>query len=221
MRIVFRLDPELSGNVDKAELLRKVILSSGLHYARAKQQPRVPRIAYGPSLKRGQRALREYADIYLLTSVPAEEVRAKLEACKPEGLTLLQVSRVPYALAGVAQLASTAVYRVEGNFEDFSPQQTLENYVSSARLEVTCRAANGMCLTKDIKPFVLNAVTLSPQQIELTITRVGEKWISPLEVIYGWLGVENAPAEGMADERFLITRQGLYWQDSQQNLHLI
>ncbi len=222
MRIVFHLAAHAPGRADIVGTLRNMILQSGLPYARAKQQGNVPRLAYGPSVKKGQLAAREYVDIYLFTSVRAAQVRARLEACKPQGLTFLQMQRIPFALAGVQQLASVAVYEVQGDLASYAPQQTLENYISSSRVEVTRQAANGLRLTTDLKPFVRGARTLSATRVEVTLNRVEDRWASPLEVIYAWLGEVVPPqSENAADACFTIIRQGLYWQDSQNNLHLI
>ncbi len=197
-----------------------MIVKSRLAYARAKQNPSAPRIVYGPGVKRGQFATREYVDIYLFASVNAQKVRAKLAAAAPQGMTILEATRIPFTLAGVQQLVSVVEYEVQGDFASYHPQQTLENYVSSARLEVTQRAANGVTFTRDIKPFVRRAQTLGPQRVVLTLNRVEEKWMNPLEVISAWLQIDQ-PSEEEAGERFTVIRQGLYWQDSQGNLTLI
>ncbi len=221
MRIVFHLAADAPGRADTVGMLRTWILKSGLPFARAKQNPKAPRIAYGPGIKRGQFAAREYADIYLFTSVRASKARARLESCKPQGLTVLEAKRIPFALAGVQQLASVAVYEVQGDFASYHPQQTLENYVASSRLEVTRTAPNGLRLATDIKPFVRSARMLDDTRIELTLNRVDERWIGPLELIRAWLGEDFPAGDDAADARFTIIRQGLYWVDSQDTLHLI
>ena len=199
-----------------------MIRKSRLPFARSKQNPKVPRIAYGPSVKRGQFATREYVDIYLFTSVSAQEARTRLEACKPQGFTFLDCQRIPFTLAGVQQLASVAEYEVQGDFTSYAPKQTLENYVSSSRLEITRPAPNGLRLTVDVKPFVREVCMLSKTCAKLTLNRVDERWLSPLELIGAWLGKETDPAgENAEQERFTIIRKGLYWQDGQNNLHLI
>ena len=222
MRIVFHLAPDAPGREDIVGLLRTLVQKSGLPFARAKQNPKAPRIAYGPGIKRGQFAAREYADLYLFTSVSAAKARARLEACKPQGFTFLDCKRIPFALAGVQQLASVVVYEVQGDFASYAPKQTLENYVASPRLEVIRTAPNGLRLTTDIKPFVRQANMLDATRAELTLNRVDERWLSPLEVIEAWLGPDKFPtAQNAADECFTIIRQGLYWADSAGNLHLI
>lgn len=220
MRIVFHLSADAPGRADLVGTLRHMVVKSGLAYARAKQNPGAPRISYGPSVKRGQFATREYVDIYLFSSVNAQKVRAKLEAAKPQGMTILDATRIPFTLAGVQQLASVVAYEVKGDFVSYHPQQTLENYVSCARLEVTQQAENGVTLTRDIKPFVRSVQTVDPGRIELLLNRVEEKWMNPLEVICAWLQIPM-PSEEEAGERFTVIRQGLYWQDSQGNLTLI
>ena len=221
MRIVFRLAADAPGRADIVGTLRHMIMTSGLPFARAKQNPNVPRIAYGPSVKRGQFAAREYVDIYLFSSVSASKAQAQLVACQPQGFTILDAQRVPFTLAGVQQLADVAAYEVNGDFASYAPKQTFENYISAPRLEVTQQAENGMSFTRDIKPFVHSAQTLGPDKVLLKLRRVAEKWINPLEVICAWLGIEVPVGEEETGERFIITRQGLYWTDSENNLHLI
>ena len=221
MRIVFHLTADAPGRADIVGTLRTWVLKSGLPFARAKQNPKAPRIAYGPGIKRGQFAVREYVELYFFTSVSAQKVCTRLESCKPQGLTILDAKRVPFALLGVQQLASVVVYEVQGDFASYHPQQTLENYVASPRLEVTRTAPNGLHLTTDIKPFVRSVRLLDATRVELTLNRVDERWISPLELISAWLGKDFSTGENTAEARFVIIRQGLYWQDSQKNLHLI
>ncbi len=221
MRVVFHVAASVA-EADRVELLRNMIRTSGLVFAGAKQNRKEPRIAYGPGVKRGQFAQREYVDIYLFKSVSAIEAKTRLDAVKPQGVTILEVERVPYSLAGVQQLASVAAYEISGDFGTYVPKQTIENYVSSAQLTVTQQAPNGICLTKDIKLFVRGARTLAADKVELVLNRVGDKWINPCEVLQAWLGIEQYLAsEEAAEERFRIIRKGLYWIDSQSNLHLI
>ena len=221
MRIVFHLAADAPGRADVVGMLRTWILKSGLPFARAKQNPKAPRIAYGPGIKRGQFATREYAELYLFTSVSAQKARTRLESCKPQGLTLLDAKRVPFALAGVQQLASVVAYEVQGDFASYHPTQTLENYVASPRLEVTRTAPGGLRMTTDLKPFVRSARLADATHVQLMLNRVDERWISPLELISAWLGEDFSTSEDTADARFTIIRQGLYWQDSQDSLHLI
>ena len=220
MRIVFRWDESAPQRQDSLGALREIVLASGLPFAHAKQNPHVARLVYGPSVKRGELAAREYADIYLLSSVSSEQVRTALAQHSLPGFTLLEVQRVPYTLAGVQQLASAVKYQAEGDFS--SAPQTLENYVAAARLESVYRAANGMSLLRDMKPYVVSAKTVGPQRIEFLLRSIKEKWMNPLDLLYGWLGIEKSSLEAdKTDERFKIIRQGLYWQDSQNVLHLI
>ena len=58
MRIVFHLAPDAPGRADLVETLRTMIQKSRLPFARAKQNHTLPRIAYGPGIKRGQFAAR-------------------------------------------------------------------------------------------------------------------------------------------------------------------
>ena len=207
---------------DMLSAVRNMILHSGLDYMPAKINARWPRLSYGPLVGRGQTAQREYIDIYLKTSVSAQEVRNCLEQSKPQGMSIVEVRRVPYALAGVQQLATAAVYTVEGDFSAYSAQQTIENWAAKTQLEAVQQAPNGMRITENIRPFVRQVRTLGEQKVELTLSPVAEKWINPLVCIYTWLGIViTCPFAELADERFNIIREGLYWQDSAGDLHLI
>ncbi len=219
MRIVFQLDACAPARTDVTGALRQMVQESGLPYARAKQNPHAPRLNYGPSLKKGQRAVREYADIYLLESAGAEQVRRQLERSKPQGLALLEVYRVPYTFPAVQQLATVGKFTAQGDFSAYFPRQTFENYVACAQVEVVRQAANGMTLITDIKPFVVAGRTVSPQCIEMTLTSVADKWLNPLEAVCGWLDIPLQEDVSACD--FAITRQGLYWKDSAGELHLI
>lgn len=222
MRIVFSVSENSSKRQDTLNALRTMILHSGLDYMPAKVNARWPRLSYGPLLGRGQKARREYIDIYLKTSVSAEYAREQLEKSKPQGLNLLDVKRVPYALASVQQLAQAAIYVIKGDFAGYTPKQTIEKWATAARLEIVQQANNGMRVTTDIRPFVRSARSRGESQVELMLLPVKEKWINPLVCVYAWLGIEiSSPLAELMDERFEIIREGLYWQDSAGNLHLI
>ena len=222
MRIVFNMSENGPKRQDTLNIVRNMILHSGLNYMPAKVNAHWPRLSYGPSVGRGQIARREYIDIYLKTSVSAEYVREQLEKSKPKGMVLLDVKRVPYSLASVQQLACAAIYVVEGDFATYAPKQTIEKWAAAARLEVVEQASNGMRLTTDIRPFVRSARCNGEKQMELTLLPVEGKWINPLVCIYAWLEMEIlGPLTELTDEHFNVIREGLYWQDSAGNLHLI
>lgn len=222
MRVVFSVSENVSKQQDTFNAVRNTILHSGLDYMPAKVNARWPRLSSGPGVGRGQEAKREYIDIYLKTSVPVEQVREQLNKSKPQGMTILDVKRVPYALASVQQLSAAAVWIIEGDFAAFDPAQTIEKWMATGRMDAVQRASNGMRFTMDICPFVYRARALRENQIELTLLSVAQKWINPLVCIYAWLGMEiPCPPADLTDERFKVIREGLYWQDSAGDLHLI
>lgn len=221
MRVVFCVAKEKS-NQNTLDAVRKMILQSGLDYIPAKVNAHWPRLSYGPSIGRGQIAQREYIDIYLKTLVPVQTVQACLEHGRPQGITLLEVKRVPYSLASVPQLAAAAVYVVEGDFSANSTKNSLEDPAVCTRWEVVQQAHNGMRFTIDVSSFVRKARLLAPDRLELTLVPVSQKWPNPLLCIYAWLGIQiDGVLEDLTDERFKIIREGLYWQDSVGDLHLI
>lgn len=221
MRIVLRVDKNAKRkNIFYA--VRSMVLASGLPYEPAKVNKSWPRLVYGPSCALSRYAEREYLDIYLKESVPAEQVRQCLERSKPTEITLLEVSRVPYAMPAVADLTAAVRYRAEGDFSSLGAVQTLENYFSADRVEIVRRAENGLTLTFDAKPVVLEAQTETASVLHLTLAGKNGKWLNPYVVIGSWLGL-TIP---MPDDSFTIAgiemvREGLYWQDSLGALHLI
>ncbi len=222
MRIVFSVSEKGPKRKDTFHAVRNMVLRSGLDYMPAKVNAHWPRLSCGPSVGSGQAAKRDYIDIYLKTSVSVARVREQLDQSKPQGITILDVKRVPYALASVQQLAMAAVWTIEGDFAAYAAAQTIEKWAAAKQLDVVQQADNGMRFTTDIRPYVHQARTLAADRVELTLLCKEQKWINPLVCIYAWLGIDIlGPLAELTDERFKIIREGLYWQDSAGNLHLI
>jgi radical SAM-linked protein len=222
MRIVFRFvqdkrEPNLVFNA-----VRKMILASGLPFEPAKVNKKWPRFSYGPALPKDICAWREYVDVYLVSFVPADEVKRKLEEVKPPLLEIIEVQRVPYALPSVQNLVAAVQYRVKGNFASFTLEQTVENYFSATRVEVVYRSANGCTLVVDARPYILQARMLSAEEMQLLLCCVNGKWFPPQELVASYLGIEIPRGqEAFTVDGFSFIREGLYWKDSQGLLHLI
>ena len=222
MRIVFICAEKSPARLNTFNAVRSMVLASGLPYEPAKVNKNWPRLAYGPAPSMGVRAEREYLDIYLLSVVPAEQVRSSLEQAKPQGLTLLDVQRVPYALPSVQNLAAAAVYRVEGNFDLFAPDMTAEDFFNAARVDITCRADNGLALVQNAKPYIWKAQTVSNRAVRLTLLNVQGKWERPQTLIAAWLGIDiPAQDEAFTVEGFTFIRESFLWQDSEGEFHPI
>lgn len=222
MRIVFTCAEKSPARLNTFNAVRSMVLASGLPYEPAKVNKNWPRLAYGPAPSMGVRAEREYLDIYLLSAVPAEQVRSSLEQAKPQGLTLLDVQRVPYALPSVQNLAAAAVYRVEGNFGLFAPDMTAEDFFNAARVDITRWADNGLALVQNAKPYIWKAQTVSNRAVRLTLLNVQGKWERPQTLIAAWLGVDiPAQDEAFTVEGFIFIRESFLWQDSEGEFHPI
>lgn len=222
MRIVLRGPEKGSGHTNVFNAIRNMVLASGLAFEPAKINKNWPRLAYGPAPAFGQRAEREYADIYLTQPVPVRQVQEALEKALPAGMELISVERVPYALASVQNLAAAARYRVEGNFALYGPEKTPEEFFNAPRIEIVRRAENGLTMTENIKPYVAGGQTLSPRAIRLTMQSVEGKWIKPQTAVAAWLGLDvPLQDELFTVEGFTFIREGLFWQDTQGELHLI
>ena len=221
MRIVFRWNDGETEHPHALRGIKRMVLDSGLPYEPSKFVQSLPRLAYGPALAKGQRAEREYLDIYLREHCSEEEVCRCLQQAAPAGLDLLQVKRVPYPLPSVQNLAAAARYRVKGNFGLLAPSgRKIEEWAGKGNLFVIQRAENGMVYQKEITPFVLEAKTLSPDEVSLTLACVNGKWITPQWVIAAWLGKDLSTQEdAFAEDEIIFIRECFCWEDSQGELH--
>lgn len=222
MRIVFRIVKKTGGTINVFNVVRKMVLASGLPFEPAKVNANWPRLSYGPAPAQGQRAGREYLDIYLQNKVAADEVRAALEKVAPQGIEIVSVTRVPYPLPSVQNLAAAARYRLQGDFTSLENGRKLEDFVNAARVEVTRRAVNGLACVTDAKPYIVSAETTAPDEAVLTLACVQGKWVKPEWIVAAWLGIEiPAEDEGFSVDGITVTRECLLWQDSQGLFHPI
>ncbi len=202
-------------------VLRDMILSSGLPYEPAKINKNWPRLAYGPVLGYGQTSLSERADLYFSAPVKEAEVQARLTASAPDGVCVLRVRRVPYALPSVSQLAEVVQYRAEGDFSVYTPTCTAEAFFSSAPIYITVQAANGMMLQRDIKSFIVSVKQTQPNQVSLLLQKRAEQWVKPEEVLAAWLQVPVPMQATFALPGIKFIREELYWRDQAGTLHVI
>ena len=222
MRIVFRIVKKTAETKNVFNAVRKMVLSSGLPFEPAKVNANWPRLSYGPAPALGQRAEREYLDIYLQNRVAADEVRAALAKAAPNGLEIVSVRRVPYPLPSVQNLAAAARYRLQGDFTALENGRKLEDFVRQARVEVTLRAVNGLSCVTDVKPFIVSAETAAPDEAVLTLACVQGKWVKPEWILAAWLGLEvPAGEEAFSVDGVTVTRECLLWQDSEGLFHPI
>ena len=223
MRIVFCFSEKAKQGTNCFNAVRKMILTSGLPYEPAQVNANWPRFAYGPALANGQQAEREYVDIYLRERRSEAEVRAALQQVAPEGFNLLQVARVPYPLPSVQNLAAAVRYRVKGDFSPYiSSGRKIEIWAGEDALPVPWPAKDGTVCRKTLKQVLLEAGTVSAEEVAFTLAVVKGKWIPPQWLVATWLG-QKIPVESEAwvAQGFVFIRQGFYWQDSQGELHLI
>lgn len=220
MRIVFCWKEEHPHTLNA---IQKMVLASGLPYEPNKFKKGQPRLVYGPAPAKGQRAEREYVDIYLLELRNADEVRQALLKTAPKGFEMLQVTRVPYPLPSVQNLAVAVRYRVKGDFSPFvSLGRKLEDWNHMSNLTVTLRNEIGVACQRDITAGFLAARVTAPDEVELTLAPINGRWQAPQWFIAAWLGQEiPVPADDFAVEGLVFIREGFYWQDSQGELHLI
>ncbi len=220
MRVVFTV----AGPWDHKRIfaaMRQAVLGSKLSFEPAKVNKNWPRLAYGPVLGYGQYSLGEYADIYLSAPAKEADVQAALTRAAPQGLHIIRVQRVPYALPSVSNLAQVCRYGVEGDFSVYRPQQPAEVFFKGKHIYVTVSAPNGMTVQHDVRPFVVSVTQPRPDRLELLLQKCADKTAKPEYVIAAWLGIA-VPAEAeFAIERLKFIREALYWRDAAQELHAI
>lgn len=223
MRIVFRWTDNQAEHSHALRGIKKMVLDSGLPYEPSKFVTSQPRLAYGPAPAKGQRAEREYLDIYLLERRSEEEVRAALLQTAPSGFEILQLTRVPYPLPSVQNLMAAIRYRVKGDFSAYiSSGRKLEDWNGMSQLAVTVQALNGITYEKNLTDGLLASRVLGPQEIELTLVPISGQWIRPQWFMAAWLDIPvPAQDENFTVEGFDFIRQELCWRDTQGVYHTI
>ena len=221
MRIVFRVGNLSAKDQPVFNAVRSMVLASELPVEPAKVNKNWPRLSYGPHVSLGQYAEREYLDIYLQEPIPAADVKQRLEAVAPKGVHILAVERVPYPLPSVQNLAAAARYLVQGDFSRFNaPGRKWGTFVSAEKILITRRAENGMVVTLDAAPYLVDSSMRAPNEILCTLQRVQDKWVRPEWLIAAWLGIEIPLQEdAFTLDGISVTRQCLLWRDSQGELH--
>ena len=221
MRIVLRWDVVKAETQNSFNAVRKMVLASGLPVEPAKVNKNWPRLSYGPAPAQGQRAEREYLDIYLREPICAADVRQRLQTVAPNGLEFVSIQRVPYSLPSVQNLAAAARYLVQGDFSRFTvPGREWETFISADKILITRRAENGMVVTLDAAPYLVASCMRAPNEILCTLQCVQDKWMRPEWLIATWLGMEiPAEEDAFTLEGISVTRQCLLWRDSQGELH--
>lgn len=198
--------------------LREMVLASGLAFEPAKINKNWPRLAYGPALGYKEYSLGELADLYFSAPVKEADAQAALSKSAPDGVRVLRVWRVPYALPSVMNLADVMQYGVEGNFMQYAPHRAAEDFFAAKHIYVSVRSESGILVERDLKPFVLRVRQLQSDKLELLLQRCGDKTAKPEHLVAAWLGV-SVPAEAeFTLEHIKFTREKLYWRDSEGNL---
>ncbi len=201
--------------------LRNMVLNSKLPFEPAKVNKSWPRLAYGPALGYAQYSLGEYADLYFSSFVKEEDALVALAQAAPKGVKLLQVKRIPYALPSVNNLAEVTKYGVEGNFAQYSPAREAEVFFAGNHILATASAVNGMTVQQDLKPFILSVKQVRPDRLEIWLQKCGDKSAKPEHAVAAWLGV-SVPAESeFTLEGLKFIREGLFWRDTDGNLHAV
>ena len=218
MRIVF----SVAGIWDHKRIfnaLREMVLHSGLPFEPAKVNKNWPRLAYGPALGYRQYSLGEIADLYFAAPVKEAVAQDALSKSAPDGVRVLRVRRVPYALPSVSHLADVMQYSVEGNFAQYAPRCAAEEFFAAKQVYVCVEAPNGLTVQKDLKPFLLRITQPQTDKLELLLQRAGDQMAKPEHLVAAWLNVA-VPAEAeFTLDHIKFTREALYWRNAAGELH--
>ena len=201
--------------------LRTMVIKSALPFEPAKVNKHWPRLSYGPALGYGQYSLGELADLYFTAAVEPAEAQAALVKSAPDGVRVLQVWRVPYALPSVSNVAEVMKYSVQGDFASYAPVHSAEEFFSGKHIYITKQTSGAISLQQDIKPFILSATAPEANKLELFLVRQGDKTTKPEYAVAAWLQVP-VPAEAeftLPNIKFI--REALYWRDSEGKLHAL
>lgn len=222
MRIVFGWTDVAARHANVLNAVRKMILASGLPFEPAKINVHWPRFVYGPVPAQGIQVEREYLDIYLREIRSEAEVTEALKQAAPKEMVLLQVTRVPYPLPSVQNLAAAVRYRVKGDFSPLLSSGRKIEGTGAEKLLVSLRAENGMMLQQDIGSSLLEARRVAQDEIVFTAALSNNKWVPPQWYVAAWLGIElPAREESVVLEGFTLIRQTFLWKDSQGEFHPI
>lgn len=202
-------------------LLRQMVLASGLPFEPAKINKHWPRLSYGPALGQGQHSLGEVADLYFTAPVAVAPLQEKLNASAPQGMRILRVRRVPYALPSVSQLVEVVKYGVQGDFSVYAPGRSAEEFFGAKHIYLTVQAANGMTLQQDVKQFVQSVTQPEPTRLELFLQKYAGQMVKPEQVVAAWLQVKPSAAAEFALPGIEFIREALYWRDSLGSLHAL
>lgn len=202
--------------------LRNAVLKSGLAFEPAKINKNWPRLAYGPVLGYGLESLGEFADIYLLQSVPPQEVHQALSRAAGPLIAIKRVERVPYALPSVANLAQAARYIIEGDFSPWAPKQSLTDFLNGRQATAVLTAPNA-AMTQEVplSPYVVKCEQPEENKYFLTLQTVNDKTLKPQYALAAWLGIPIVQGEEFTIPGVRFIREGLFWRDSQGGLHRI
>jgi len=220
MRIAFTV----AGNPDYKRIisdLREMVLRSGLPFEPAKVNKNWPRLAYGPVLGYKQYSLGEIADLYFSAPVTEADTQAALGKSAPDGVCVLRVRRVPYALPSVSNLVDVMQYSVQGDFSFYTPACCAEEFFRKKHIYVTVVSPSGMTMQRDVKPFILQVTQPQIDKIDLFLQKQGDRIAKPEHVIAAWLHVEVPAEEQFTLPKFKFTREKLYWRDREGNLNAL
>lgn len=220
MRIAFTV-PDGWDHKRIFSVLRNMVLRSGLPFEPAKVNKNWPRLAYGPVLGYGQYSLGEIADLYFTAPVTQADAQAALSNSAADGVRVLRVRRVPYALPSVSNLAEVMKYSVQGDFSIYTPAGCAEEFFRKKQIYVTVEASNGMNLQQDLKPFILSVTQPQNGKLELLLQRHDTKTTKPEYVVAAWLQVKVPAEEEFTLPKLKFTREALYWRDSAGELHAL
>ena len=202
-------------HLDQIRALRDIAAASGLDCMPAKHgRTQVPKMAFGPALSSGYESRCEYADLYLAQPCKEDVVKVKLAAVQSEALALLSVKRVPVFFPSIEACVSAAGYLIEADFKVGFSQDTVDAFFARGSVPYEKVKSSGAVEIIDVRPLVLSAeLDAAAGTLRLALKMEPGKNVKPeaaLNVIAGREIKINR-----------VTREELYWLDSQGRLEVI
>jgi radical SAM-linked protein len=150
-----------------------------------------PRMAAAAPLALGYLGEEEILEIVLREPLPLTEVRDRLQATTPPGISILAAEEMPPGRKSAASRLQSAIYRVDlpGPVPDLAAR--VERLLRSARLEVE-EPHRDRVRRRDLRPLLLSLTALDANALRLAVRLDGEGTIRPEQI----LALMSIPAGG-------------------------
>ena len=167
-----------------------------------------PRAAFGPALSVGIVSESEYVDLDCATRIDVDRTLAEVNACLPEGVSLLDLVEVPPEAAPLAEAVRAARYRVEAT-PGIDLARALERFRARGRVTLR-RERGGRVSTFDLARELLDLTPLPGGALRMTLGLAGGSTASlrPEEVLREVAGDDAAGLRVVREDLLVRDRDG-------------